>query len=837
VLLRKTVSGIMLILTLIGVLILAFNIQPVRLRATTVFYGDFNGVHSCLFLKPPLTNVTTIQSKENLFSEWPMFHHDATNTGYTTDLVLPPLVLNWTFDTDGEQVGYGVISSPAIANGVVYIGSDDNNIYALNATNGLLIWKYRTDDWVRSTPAVVNQVVYVAAQDGYIYALYAKNGTLKWKYGPAGGFQLSSPTVKDGRLYVASVPTFAPGGPSLIALNIEDGTLEWETPLSSQSTPAVANGIVYIGSDKVYALNATDGSIMWQYDYYDPVNDQDEFFNTSPAVANGIVYIASGYISGRIHALNATTGKLIWMYESGYPSFSSPAIAHGMVYIGSYTDYNVYALDAQTGTLTWKYHTQGEIDYSSPAIADKVVYVCSNDGYLYALNATSGFAMARYPVVGGTSPAIAEDKIFVGSHDGNIYCLAAARDSIPPNPIASFTYSPSDVIAHETLVLFNASISESPNGTITDYYWDFGDGTYVYSPLATTTHIFNSYGNYNVTLTVFSDSGLASTQTQLITVTETPIAIFTFSPEIYILVGCLTTFNASMSNPRGGTITAYIWDFGDGNITSTAVPIVVHTYAFPGRLNVTLTVLDSEGLNSSCSRMISAMTPTFISISTSSSSTYVGFKVNITGTLRDIYGNGLENETVVLYYTFSGISTWTPITSDVTDNLGRYHAVWTPPATGYFTIKAEWNGNTTHLETSNTTTLSSLTYDNQYVFSVESNSTIQELAFNTTNWQLSFAATGPNGTEGYVKVTVAKSLVENITNIRVYLDGNQTEYSITSIDNSWLLTFNYMHSTHQVVVDLDINIIPEFPLAIILALFMILTTLAVALVKKSFSKN
>jgi len=302
-------------------------------------------------------------------------------------------------------------------------------------------------------------------------------------------------------------------------------------------------------------------------------------------------------------------------------------------------------------------------------------------------------------------------------------------------------------------------------------------------------------------------------------------------------------FNATGSLPGwNGThtmpITEYRWNFGDGNTTSTVDPTIVHTYAFPGTFNVTLTVLDSEGLNSSCSvlAMIQVVMPTFVSISTSSPSTFVGYKVNISGTLSDIYGSGLESETVVLYYTFSGISTWTPITSDTTDNLGYYQAVWIPPATGYFIMKVEWIGNTTHLGTNNTTTLSSLAYDDQYVFAVESNSTISELAFNTTNWQFSFTATGPNGTKGYVKVTVAKSLVANITNIRVYLNGNQTECSITSRDDSWLLTLNYTHSTHQVVIDLDINIIPEFSSLIILPLFMIATLLAVIVHRRKHTR-
>jgi hypothetical protein len=230
--------------------------------------------------------------------------------------------------------------------------------------------------------------------------------------------------------------------------------------------------------------------------------------------------------------------------------------------------------------------------------------------------------------------------------------------------------------------------------------------------------------------------------------------------------------------------------------------------------------------------MILVMMPTFVSVSTSSSSTFVGFAVNINGTLYDFYGSILENEPVVISYTFPGATTWFPISSDITDHNGCYYVQWIPPASGYFTIKAEWAGNATHFGASNNISLSSMPYQNQYVFSVESNSTIFALAFNTTGWELSFTASGSSGTRGYVKVTVAKSLVANITNIRVYLDGNQTEYTITSIDDSWLLTFNYIHSTHQITVDLDINIVPEFPSFLILPLFMIATLLAVIVYKR-----
>jgi hypothetical protein len=279
-------------------------------------------------------------------------------------------------------------------------------------------------------------------------------------------------------------------------------------------------------------------------------------------------------------------------------------------------------------------------------------------------------------------------------------------------------------------------------------------------------------------------------------------------------------------------IKEYLWNFGDGNITSTANSMIVHTYTNSGTFNVTLTVFDARGWNSSFSRTILVIMPTFVSVSTSSTSTVIGYLVSINGTLRDVYGKGLENEPVVIYYTFPGANSWLPISSGITNSVGQYNVQWIPTATGYFTIEAVWAGNATYSEASSNTTLSSLAYNNQYVFSVESNSTIAGLAFNSTDQMLSFTASGPSGTRGYAIITIAKSLVANAANIRVYLDGNQLNYSIASTSDSWLLTFDYTHSTHKVTVNLNYTAVPEFPFFLILPLFMITTLLAAVAFKK-----
>ena len=91
------------------------------------------------------------------------------------------LTLKWSYTT-----GSTVYSSPAVVDGVVYIGSEDNNLYALNATTGAKLWSYTTGDRVDSSPAVANGVVYFGSSDGNVYALNAKTGHKLWSYAAGG---------------------------------------------------------------------------------------------------------------------------------------------------------------------------------------------------------------------------------------------------------------------------------------------------------------------------------------------------------------------------------------------------------------------------------------------------------------------------------------------------------------------------------------------------------------------------------------------------------------------------------------------------------------------------
>lgn len=201
--------------------------------------------------------------------------------------------------------------------------------------------------------------------------------------------------------------------------------------------------------------------------------------------------------------------------------------------------------------------------------------------------------------------------------------------------------------------------------------------------------------------------------------------------------------------------------------------------------NITIS-LDSEASN--------------ISMSTQASSTTAGAIVDIYGVLTDLEGLPVQNRTIVLSYRFSGLDSWIPISSTVTNQNGEYFMQWINNAAGTFTLKAECRDNSIYSGISNTTTLSFLPVENQQTFVFESNSTVTSLNFNNETSTLNFNVTGPTGTTGYVKAVIPKTLLKEGETLQAYIDGKQLEYEIISTVKSWIYFFNYTHSTHQISI-------------------------------------
>jgi outer membrane protein assembly factor BamB len=408
----------------------------IRLGTLTVAYGatDGAGVFAEGFQVPrealpgaktvTATGQTSGLSAEAEFkvqTDWAMFHFDNRRSGYNPfenvlnkDNVIG-LVERWRWSAPvGDRPLFG---SPAVANGVVYVGTYAH-LYAFDSATGVELWKSPVGD-VRNTPAVVNGVVYVCSFDttgDNLYALNAASGVPIWDAPAPYGDLSNSPAVANGVVYVGS------GEGTLYALNAATGAKIWDATASEGyilSSPAVANGVVYVASQdfKLYAFDAATGlkPAGWS-------NPSTGGYNQSaPAVVNGVVYVGS--FDGKLYAFDAVSGAKLWDATTGDWVDATPAVVNGVVYVGSF-DGKFYAFNAATGAKLWDYETETSFPIgSSPAVANGVVYVGCADHKLYAFDAATGAKLWSATTGGNiySDPAVSDGMVFVSSFDYNFY--------------------------------------------------------------------------------------------------------------------------------------------------------------------------------------------------------------------------------------------------------------------------------------------------------------------------------------------------------------------------------------------------------------------------------
>jgi parallel beta-helix repeat protein len=213
----------------------------------------------------------------------------------------------------------------------------------------------------------------------------------------------------------------------------------------------------------------------------------------------------------------------------------------------------------------------------------------------------------------------------------------------------------------------------------------------------------------------------------------------------------------------------------------------------------------------STSSLISTPTPvptitpynmSLLNLSCKSSTSYSNFRVEISGSLT-AGSAGIPAVQVLISYSVNGGVSWIDLTTISTDASGKFMAVWAPSFSGNNLLKATWTGNLEYSGTSIVVSFAVAPFEEQSVFSVTSNSTLSEFSFDSANKKLSFGVAGPSETTGYVDVFIPKSLLNDVSTLSVYLDGNQVAFTADSQGDSWLVSLTYAHSTHNVVMNLN----------------------------------
>lgn len=335
-----------------------------------------------------------------------MFRGNAAHTGVLPDKAPRAFHgVKWRFPT-----GDRIVSSPVFADGLVFVGSDDGNVYAVDAATGIQRWKRTTGGPVSSTPAVADGTVYVGSYDGKFYALNAQTGGVRWKFATGGerrfeakglhGMQPKTQTFPDAFDIYLSSPVVAQGavhfGSSdghLYSLAADTGELRWKFPTGDviHASPAYADGTLYVGSwdSFLYAVDAATGKEKWRFKSgEDPVIHNQVGFQSSPAVANGVVY--TGCRDAHLYAVDAATGKERWNFNTEMSwVITSPAVVDGKVIFGTSDTSLFHMLDAATGKTLVKQQSKAYV-FSSPTVAGDVVLTGILNGTLEARDLGTG---------------------------------------------------------------------------------------------------------------------------------------------------------------------------------------------------------------------------------------------------------------------------------------------------------------------------------------------------------------------------------------------------------------------------------------------------------------
>ncbi len=325
------------------------------------------------------------------------------NDGFLYALTAKSGKLVWKF-----QTGDRVMGRPTLAGGHLYALSDDGYLYKLDLRSARMIWKFdthggavrelpssksQTYDYLTSAAAVSDGIVYIGSADKRLYAVDAETGQEKWHF-DTGGIVRSIPAVAGGLVFTGSFDH------NVYALDGRTGELRWkfDTRREVVSAPLVVDGTVYIGSRcaDLFALDAATGKVKWKVFYWS------SWVESSASMLNGTLYIGSSDYQ-RLLAIDPLSGKPRWNINLDGSVWSTPAVTNQNVYVGvvGVTDYFIehhggfFAVDRASGKIAWRFPMKaiaGAVDHgvaSSPVVDQASVYFGGLDGTFYSF-ATTG---------------------------------------------------------------------------------------------------------------------------------------------------------------------------------------------------------------------------------------------------------------------------------------------------------------------------------------------------------------------------------------------------------------------------------------------------------------
>lgn len=233
-------------------------------------------------------------------------------------------------------------SQPIVEDTLLYVGSLDHNLYALDSQTGVIRWSFNTGDSILSAPTISNGRIYLGSNDGKIYVIDARTGIELHNFSIPPSLNTNSEPGIYATPLIDSTTIYAVNG-SLLALDIHSGNILWEFSGQSPLGQIIGNPSMFENSiitptiDAIYAIDKATGEPIWKF------SDIKGGVFFSPVLENGSIYF--GDSSGYLYILNAKTGHQVRKYNmnlldlSSYATFTAefvfqPAVKDGMIYVG-----------------------------------------------------------------------------------------------------------------------------------------------------------------------------------------------------------------------------------------------------------------------------------------------------------------------------------------------------------------------------------------------------------------------------------------------------------------------------------------------------------------------
>lgn len=363
----------------------------------------------------------------------------------------------WTFNVNGS-----VASSPSVRGTMLYIGTEQGTLYALDVRTGKVLWHHHVANDLNAVPIVSGNVVIagegnrdavtyaprahirVGSHENALIALDATTGRRIWRYALRGTGQPTGAIVGD--LFVHH-----DGSGLIVGLHPRNGAVQWKRDVASVASKV---GLLPVGSRRVvtmgifpnaaFAIDGTSGATLWKHDFGSALNG---FGDVSPATDGTNVFatylapgqgkpVETGVLAiHHIYALRAATGAIAWdvATETGMTpprnEAATPLVVGALIFDGSAVSPYMHALDTQRGRTVWRLHVHGPVK-GAPVARDNVLYFGDQRGYLWAVDIHSGRIIGSRKTAGMYnvgSPVIVGASLIIPSAGGTLSAIPLAR--------------------------------------------------------------------------------------------------------------------------------------------------------------------------------------------------------------------------------------------------------------------------------------------------------------------------------------------------------------------------------------------------------------------------